>query len=64
MLRVSAFYLEKQKSFIPKKIFFGRREIQKMALAVLIFSEGFGSQYGQNTTEKKCDARNRMIFEY
>ena len=47
MLKVSAFYLEKQKSFIPKKIFFQPqslnmpREIQKMAFAVLIFSEGF-----------------------
>ena len=44
MLKVSAFYLEKQKSFTPKKKFFGRnmpREIPKMAFAVLIFSEGF-----------------------
>ena len=46
MLKVSAFYLEK-KSFIPKKIIFSPqslnmpRQIQKMALAVLIFSEGF-----------------------
>ena len=28
MLKVSAFYLEKQKSFIPKKIFFGRCQYQ------------------------------------
>ena len=47
MLKVSAFYLEKQKSFITKKIFFRPlslnmpREIQKKAFAVLIFSEGF-----------------------
>ena len=43
MLKVSAFYLEKQKSFIPKtnKSLNMPREIQKMALAVLIFSEGF-----------------------
>ena len=47
MLKVSAFYLEKQKSFIPKKNFFRPqslnmpREIQKMSFAVLIFSEGF-----------------------
>ena len=41
MLKVSAFYLEKQKSFIPKKMFFKPRYIQKMVLAVLIFSEGF-----------------------
>ena len=46
MLKVSAFYLEKQKKFCfyLKKIFFRPREIQKMALAVLIFSEGFGPQ--------------------
>ena len=47
ILKVSAFYLEKQKSFIPKNIFLRPqslnmlREIQKMAFAVLIFSEGF-----------------------
>ena len=46
MLKVSTFYLEK-KSFMPKKIYFRLqslnmpREIQKMAFAVLIFSEGF-----------------------
>ena len=48
MLEVSTFYLEKQKSVNPKKIFGAvslnmPREILKMALAVLIFSEGFGS---------------------
>ena len=58
MLKVSAFYLEKEKSFTlrlieiyqnttTKRIFFKSqslnmpRQIQKMALAVLIFSEGF-----------------------
>ena len=39
MLKVSVFYLEKQKSFIPQKIFF-KPDRQKMSLAVLIFSEG------------------------
>ena len=41
-LKVSAFYLEKQKSFIPKKNFFlavPPRYIQKMALAVSIFQK-------------------------
>ena len=39
---------QKFKSFFPKKIFFMPyslnmpRQIQKMALAILIFSEGFG----------------------
>ena len=47
MLKFSAFYLEKQKSFIPKKTIFlavvskHAKIIPKMALAVLIFSEGF-----------------------
>ena len=51
VLKVSAFYLEKQKSFIPKKnkirpLFLNRsREFQQMAFAVLIFSEGFGPYY-------------------
>ena len=41
-LKVSAFYLEKQKSFITKKKFFlavPPRYIQKMALAVSIFQK-------------------------
>ena len=41
-LKVSAFYLEKQKSFIPKKKKIWAvppRYIQKMALAVLIFQK-------------------------
>ena len=47
MPKVSAFYLEKQKSFIPKKMKFRReslnrpREFQQMAFAVPIFIEGF-----------------------
>ena len=52
MLKVSAFYLEKQTSVIPKKNIFLAvvslnmpREVQKMALAVLIFSEGFERTY-------------------
>ena len=46
-MKVSAFYLEKQKSFIPKKTIFqavvskyAKRD-KKDAFAVLIFSEGF-----------------------
>jgi hypothetical protein len=34
MLKVSAFYLEKQKSFNPKKDILPPRYIQKMAMAV------------------------------
>ena len=49
MLKISVFYLIKQKSFIPKKIWFRPeslnrlREFQQMAFAVPIFSEGFAS---------------------
>jgi hypothetical protein len=44
MLNVSAFYLEKQKSFIPKKISFKPLSIskQKTLLTDTIYSEGFG----------------------
>ena len=44
MLKVSAFYLEKQKSFIPKKYFLGRCQYQnkKELFTDPIFSEGFG----------------------
>ena len=47
MLKISPFYLEKQKGFIPKKCNLSRslnrpREFQQMAFAVPIFSEGFG----------------------
>ena len=47
ILKISAFYLEKQKSFIPKRIWskpwsLNRpKEFQQMAFAVPIFSEGF-----------------------
>ena len=42
-LKVSAFYLEKQKSFIPKKYFLGRCQYQnkKGLFTDPIFSEGF-----------------------
>ena len=35
MLKVSASYLEKQKSFIPKKIFLGRCQYQNKKLCLL-----------------------------
>ena len=43
MLKVSAFYLEKQKSFIPKKIFLGRtaKIHPKDGVSRLNFPEGF-----------------------
>ena len=43
MLKVSAFYLEKQKSFIPKKYFFGRtaKIHPKDGVCRLNFPEGF-----------------------
>jgi hypothetical protein len=44
MLKVAVFYLEKQKSFIPKKIFLRPLSIskQKALFTNPIFSEGFG----------------------
>jgi hypothetical protein len=45
MLKVSAFYLEKQKSFINKKIFFSPQSISKQKKTLFtdpIYSEGFG----------------------
>ena len=43
MLNISAFYLVKQKSFIPKKYDLGRSQYQnkKALFTVPIFSEGF-----------------------
>ena len=44
MLKVSASYLEKQKSFIPKKMFFGRGQYQnkKALFTDSIIEKGFG----------------------
>jgi hypothetical protein len=44
ILKVSAFYLEKQKSFIPKKKILSRCQYQnkKALFTDPIFSEGFG----------------------
>ena len=44
MLKVSASYLKKQKSFISKKIFFGHSQYQnkKVLFTDSIFREGFG----------------------
>ena len=43
MLKISACYLEKQKGFIPKKIYFRPLSIskQKVLFTDPIFSEGF-----------------------
>jgi hypothetical protein len=45
MLKVSAFYFGKQKSFIPKKIFLSRCQYQnkKSLFTDSIFSEDFGA---------------------
>ena len=47
MLKVSAFYLEKQKSFIPKKNFLRRCQYQnkKALFTDPIFREGFDWNY-------------------
>ena len=41
MLKVSAFYLEKQKSFIPKKKGRSQYQNKKALITDLIFSDGF-----------------------
>ena len=51
MLKVSVSYLEKQKSFIPRKnIFFGRSKHQnkKALFTDSIFREGSGKSHTQN----------------
>ena len=56
-LKVSAFYLEKQKSFIPKKIFFGRTANlhPKDGVSRLNFPEGFGKIIAKIDSEfRKC----------
>ena len=51
MLKISALYREKPKSFIPKKnviktvVFDMPRKFQQMEFAVPIFSEGFGQEF-------------------
>jgi hypothetical protein len=46
MLKVSAFYLEKQKSFIPKKKnFLSRTAKIDPKDGIIIFSEGFGYHF-------------------
>ena len=47
MLKVSAFYLEKQKSFPQKKYFLGRSQYQnkKALFTDPIFNEGFGFRH-------------------
>ena len=49
MLKFSAFYFEKQTSFIPKKNFLGRCQYhnKKAMFTDPIFSEGFGLKYLQ-----------------
>ena len=67
MLKVLAFYLEKQKSFILKKIFFGHQSLnmprpaQKMALAVLIVSEGIGNNVASKTKTSSIAPSNLKI---
>ena len=58
MLKVSAFYLQKQKSLIPKKVFLSHCQYQnKKALYTdPIFSEGFGSVFVE------IDRRNLKVI--
>ena len=58
MLKVLAFCLEKQKSFIPKKIFFGRSQYQnkKALFTDSIFREGFGLAIQSRYYQGNCQA--------
>ena len=55
MLKVSAFYLEKQKSFIPRKYFSSRCQYQnkKALFTDPIFSWGFAEDK-QDIQQEKC----------
>ena len=56
MLKISAFYLEKQKSFLPRKIrskpesLNRPKQFQQMAFAVPIFNDGFGLLLRKNVS--------------
>ena len=63
MLKVSAFYLEKQKSFIPKNIFFRphcQYQNKKPLFTDQIFSEGFG-HFQKQDNNKKSDSLYNWI---
>ena len=72
MLKVSAFYLEKQKSFIPKKKYFWPLSISKQKSFVywLNFLEGFAQNWRfslQNidlVKQKICKQQNNFWIEY
>ena len=61
MLKILAFYLEKQKSFTSKKYFKPLWISKQKALFTdPIFSKGFGTMYEQEgTTYVYCHSRNR-----
>ena len=64
MLKVSASYLEKQKSFIPKKKdFFGRSQYQnkKALFTDSIFREGFGSSDQEKLLKFEAEGREFAI---
>ena len=50
MLKVSAFYLEKRKSFIPKTYNLGQESSNRWRFAVPIFREGFGKGHDGQCT--------------
>ena len=56
MLKVSAFYFEKQKSFIPKNIFLSHCQYQnkKGLFTDPIFSQGFGSNRVAGSISAAC----------
>ena len=62
MLKV-AFCLEKQKSFIPKKIFLGYCQYQnkKALFTDPIFSEGFGLQQQQQLRGRQGEGKKDIL---
>ena len=65
MLKVSAFYLEKHKSFIPKEIFLSRfqNENKKTLFADSIFGEGFGVESWDSGRGKNSSNHNKEKSE-
>ena len=58
MLKVSAFYLEKQKSLIPRPLSISK---QKNMFTDLIFSEGFGLEQQQQLRGRQGEGKKDIL---
>ena len=63
-LKGSAFYLEKQKSFIPKKIFFGRtaKMHPKDGVSRLNFPEGFDKYLLEKIAQHRIQISKAKVY--